>query len=796
MPGKIALRPGLDAWRTEQDAFLLASAAGRKDVAEIQSLLGLRMDIDSRTADGRSALHHAAATGSVDAVQALIKGGAEMDASDLNGVTPLMVAILNKDAEMVFTLLRGGCRLLHRDKAGRSALDLLLAGDPAIIKALCAAGADDSLRDPAGNTPLHSAILAKDLDATRKLLRFCRDLELTNAKGRTPFLVAVQQGEVEIAAMLRLSGCNLAATDGFARGAFALAALKGHVPMLEALHGWGVRIVHDIRASFKIPAGEERFRTATIDYAFRGGSVAVVKKLLELGEKPVERNSMLPMAVRNNKAEMLRQLIEWGDDPNLIYHGKSALQNAVSHGSRDAARILIENGALLEQDSDRTPLLNLAIANDDAAMVTLLLEAGADPNSSRGRIPALLLAAGRGNLAIVTKLIAAGADVHAKGIGGSTAVELAMQDGHAAVVAALINAGAVYTPNAEHERTVLARAIDTRQADKVETYLQLGFRVSDETREFARARKIKSPQVLDQLIRAARAIVPLALTPADWPGHTGAWVDLLDAMLVHVSDLSPGDARTAQLERWLMKQGLYSIHWRELEKALVTLDEWASFITMNNEKPTARQRLITLAFLLLKSEEPDYDAVYRETLPYEKGGLVRVESTPPGKTVQDDLIQTARTQFSLLQAAAHMIVNDYCIAIIEKLEITCLANTNWLLEPSTTIARELNLHAGLLPPIANRVEQCANRALAELANEPELDVSLQDLPAFLRSILPARLARASSSLDRVEGFYDRAETSSPLYHAMLSMQIDLVAQYYALAAEAPAASMEEAVDAV
>jgi len=90
-------------------------------------------------------------------------------------------------------------------------------------------------------------------------------------------------------------------------------------------------------------------------------------------------------------------LLDGGADPNLrdVRHGWTPLFHAIHAGRFDAARLLLERGA--DPNSARACSRRWAAADADPAMVRLLLAHGADPN--------------------------------ARGIGGSTALTVAVSGG-------------------------------------------------------------------------------------------------------------------------------------------------------------------------------------------------------------------------------------------------------------------------------------------------------------------------------------------------------------------------------
>ena len=105
-----------------------------------------------------------------------------------------------------------------------------------------------------------------------------------------------------------------------------------------------------------------------------------------LGETP------LMMAAINNQLELAQKLIERGADVNR--KGWTPLHYAATRGHREMMRLLLDNDAYIDSESDNgtTPLMVAAYAGTPLA-VKLLLEAGADPTLvNQGNASALDLA--------------------------------------------------------------------------------------------------------------------------------------------------------------------------------------------------------------------------------------------------------------------------------------------------------------------------------------------------------------------------------------------------------------------
>ena len=86
-----------------------------------------------------------------------------------------------------------------------------------------------------------------------------------------------------------------------------------------------------------------------------------------------------------------------------------------------------------------------AAKTGDSALVENLLDRGADieaRDNNHGRT-ALMLASGRGEVVVVKTLLDHGADINARNKEGSTALDIAYDEGHQEVISTLRTAGAV-----------------------------------------------------------------------------------------------------------------------------------------------------------------------------------------------------------------------------------------------------------------------------------------------------------------------------------------------------------------
>jgi ankyrin repeat protein len=145
--------------------------------------------------------------------------------------------------------------------------------------------------------------------------------------------------------------------------------------------------------------------------AAASAQTSVATELTRISESPTEQTQI----------QRIKNMIQ--NSPDLInssVNGEPPLIAAVRSGSIAAAKLLIDNGAAVEPESDYQLPLNVAISLGEKTMVEFLLSKGANPNAldrSRGW-PGLYAAADMGARSIAETLLAHGADVNQKNTQG------------------------------------------------------------------------------------------------------------------------------------------------------------------------------------------------------------------------------------------------------------------------------------------------------------------------------------------------------------------------------------------
>src|SRR5215207_3732131 len=140
---KIAISAGLAAFilllargaAAGADDTRIVDAMARQNRDAVRALAKQGADVNSRAADGTTALHWAAHWDDLDAAAFLLKAGAKIDATDDHGVTALSLAAENASLRMVDALLKANADPNVAQESGMTPLlDAINVGKPELVK--------------------------------------------------------------------------------------------------------------------------------------------------------------------------------------------------------------------------------------------------------------------------------------------------------------------------------------------------------------------------------------------------------------------------------------------------------------------------------------------------------------------------------------------------------------------------------------------------------------------------------------------------------------------------------------
>ncbi len=173
---------------TGLSAIAAAAAEGHTDTIRLLARTG-KADVNISDLSGRTPIFYAVEQDQPESLRTLFSLGADVNAQDNNGVTALMRASAKGRQDCVEILLsQKDINLELKDFQDRTALIYSVYADElAPVQALVKAGADMNVRDSSLNTPLMSAVKAKNDRMALYFIQQKADLTAANASGENVF---------------------------------------------------------------------------------------------------------------------------------------------------------------------------------------------------------------------------------------------------------------------------------------------------------------------------------------------------------------------------------------------------------------------------------------------------------------------------------------------------------------------------------------------------------------------------------------------------------------------------------
>jgi uncharacterized protein len=409
----------------------LVEAVRRGDIAQVRAMLGRKVDANTLSVDGGTALHSAVQREDAPMVDLLLRSGANAKAANRYGVTPLYIAALNSNASIVEKLLSAGADPNSAMPDGETVLmTAARTGKADVLKLLIARGADIRAHEPSkGQTALMWAAGENNAAAVKLLVEAGADLQERSRGGSfTPLLFAVRAGHIDASRALLDLGAKIedALPDG--TSALVLATINAHYelagflldrganPNAEA-QGWTA--LHQIawsrrhNAGFNLPGP---VATGDLD------SLELVRKLVKLGANVNARQTKEPkdgnrnqqnrigatpflLAAKSVDVPLLRVLLECGADPSIktnnnttplmVAAGVGIWAPGENPGTHEealaAARLILDLGADVNaiDDNGDTALHGAVYRGGAIPVIQLLADRGArlDVVNKKGWMP-------------------------------------------------------------------------------------------------------------------------------------------------------------------------------------------------------------------------------------------------------------------------------------------------------------------------------------------------------------------------------------------------------------------------
>ncbi|TYZ62460.1 hypothetical protein PybrP1_005581 [[Pythium] brassicae (nom. inval.)] len=363
-------------------ALLQCARAGV--VADLEALLARlqlpdaeRRDLLQRAQDhtGATALHLAAAEGHCEMARRLLALGAgELHQRKAYARTPLHEAAMNGHADVCRLLVHDGGLLVDcHTTRGRTPLMYAVKGnhEAAARVLLDECGANVNEQNEMGVTPVYLASQEGLAPLVALLVARGADVNVCNRTRHSPLHEAVAGGHVAVAALLLAHGAAAHAVDAMGVTIWHEAAGNGAVALLELLVDHGVAL----------PSGQvdKVMARHPFHYAAVEGRAAFVRALLarrlvDVNLVDADGCSAVYYAAANGHADVLRELLARGADPNVASVRRAPLHCATEWRRAECVALLLAHGARADEvDTSGSTALDIARAKGFEEIERLLL---------------------------------------------------------------------------------------------------------------------------------------------------------------------------------------------------------------------------------------------------------------------------------------------------------------------------------------------------------------------------------------------------------------------------------------
>ncbi|XP_023811104.1 ankyrin repeat and SOCS box protein 14 isoform X2 [Oryzias latipes] len=299
------------------------------------------------------------------------------------GQTALCVAVEAGLVENAAFLLRQGAKpdCLDQDQDQDSPLfTAVRSGRADLVKLLVSQGSGVNLEGCHGRRPLHEAAKLGDLGLVRLLLEAGAQPDPRSHYGLTPLALAAQGGHREVVEALLLKGADVFAQAKDESSILYEASSSGDPGV--------IRLLLDHGADANVPIHSGHMPIHRVSHRGHLQALRMLIPVTSMADVSDSGISPLHSAAAGGHADCIKALLDAGYDPNYMLHPqirssydderKSALFFAVSNNDMESVKLLLEAGAMPNQDPVKCLQVALRLGNYD--LIKMLLSYGANVN--------------------------------------------------------------------------------------------------------------------------------------------------------------------------------------------------------------------------------------------------------------------------------------------------------------------------------------------------------------------------------------------------------------------------------
>ncbi|KAM8863640.1 ankyrin repeat and SOCS box protein 14 isoform 2-T2 [Spinachia spinachia] len=298
----------------------------------------------------------------------------------LKGETPLFLAVVHGLRENATFLLQNACSPdLQNDEQDSPLVAAILNDQYDLATLLLRYGARVDQAGPLNRTALHESAFLGLENFVYLLLESGADPNACDITEKTPLALAARNGHLNVVEFLLQKGARVGSGSECGRILFDGAA-SGNPDIISSL------LDHGADPNLPLRGGHLPLHRV----AYHGHVLALEHLIPVTGLEAVRESGMSPLhsAAAGGHAHCLEALLKAGYDPNFMLHPRmrrdyederrSALFFAVSNNDLQCTRLLLEAGAMVNQDP--VNCLQVALRQGNYELINTLLKFGANVN--------------------------------------------------------------------------------------------------------------------------------------------------------------------------------------------------------------------------------------------------------------------------------------------------------------------------------------------------------------------------------------------------------------------------------